>query len=154
MLDVGSSSGALARHVSRDNYVGFEIDLASKEQARRDFPGHIFLDELPSELFDTVVALAVVEHLSKPAVTVGEWTACTRPGGRLVLTTPHRAFRWAHEAGAKMGLSSQVAADDHETLFTKSTLVAELRKLPLTLEHYRRFLFGMNQLFVFRRAMA
>jgi 2-polyprenyl-3-methyl-5-hydroxy-6-metoxy-1,4-benzoquinol methylase len=151
VLDVGSSDGALARHVTSERYVGFEPEPLTKARARAAFPSHTFVDALPAEQFDTVVALAVVEHLDDPAGIVASWVACVRPGGHLVLTTPHRSFRWAHELGGKLGLSSSDAADDHETLFTRDTLVECVRTLPIALEEYRRFLFGMNQLFVFRR---
>ena len=152
VLDVGSSDGALARLIPGDKYVGFEPEPGVKARARATFPSHTFVDALPSDRFDTVVALAVVEHLTEPADTVSSWVECVRPGGRLVLTTPHKAFRWAHESGAKIGLSCADAADDHETLFSRETLLHCLRELPISLEVYRRFLFGMNQLFVFRRS--
>jgi hypothetical protein len=74
-----------------------------------------------------------------------------KPGGRFVLTTPHRAFRRVHEIAASVGLAASSAADDHETLFNRATLVEALSPLPLEPEHYSRFLFGMNQLFVFRK---
>lgn len=69
VLDFGCGSGAMAEYVDADNYLGVEIDKDSLQQARSRFPSHQFVSELPeqTEKFDTVISLAVIEHVSNPA---------------------------------------------------------------------------------------
>lgn len=68
MLDVGCGTGALAAFVSPDCYLGVEIDYDSLAKARA-YPWHRFEGALSNsgERFDTVIALAVIEHVPDPA---------------------------------------------------------------------------------------
>jgi SAM-dependent methyltransferase len=142
----------IAEHVPPQRYFGVDINPRVLSIASERFPRHQFSTNLPEGSFDTVVALAVIEHIPEPVRdSVVDWIEPLRSDGKLVLTTPHKAFRRVHEAGAAMGLASQSAAEEHETLFDRNSLVEALDTLPLVLETYRRFLFGMNQLFVFRK---
>ena len=70
VLDVGCGSGALANHVAQGNYTGVEIDEESLAICRQTYPGHNFLSELPSpaEKFDTIISLAVIEHVKSPDI--------------------------------------------------------------------------------------
>ena len=152
VLDLGSGTGLLAEHVPPERYCGWDINAGAARGAGRRYPKHKFSTDLPDGPFDTAVALAVIEHVPEPvAQAVSDWIAPLKPGGRFVLTTPHKAFRRVHETAASLGLAASSAADDHEVLFNRTTLVEALAPLPLELETYRRFLFGMNQLFVFRK---
>ena len=69
VLDVGCGTGALAAFVSPDCYLGVEIDYDSLAKARAAYPRHRFESALPNsgERFDTVIALAVIEHVLDPA---------------------------------------------------------------------------------------
>lgn len=142
----------IAEHVPAPRYFGMDIDSRVLEMASERFPQHRFSTNLPEGAFDTVMALAVIEHVPEPVRdAVANWIKLLRVDGRLVLTTPYKAFRRLHEASAAIGLASRNAAEEHETLFDRNSLLEALEPLPLALETYRRFLFGMNQLFVFRK---
>jgi SAM-dependent methyltransferase len=151
VLDIGSANGALAQYVEPSLYYGFEPDEASVANARLKFPRHTFSDKMPNDIFDTVLALAVIEHLPSPSHAVAEWAGYLRAGGRLVLTTPHRAFDRLHRFCAQIGLASKEGAAQHEVLFDREALLECASNAPLTIDLYRRFLFGMNQLFIFIR---
>jgi SAM-dependent methyltransferase len=152
VLDLGSGAGLLAQHVPPERYYGWDINAASVRNALQRYPDHTFSTDLPDGHFDTAVALAVIEHVPEPvAQSVIDWIAPLKPGGRFILTTPHKAFRRVHEIGAAVGLAASSAADDHEVLFNRASLTEAFSSLPLEPEHYSRFLFGMNQLFVFRK---
>ena len=45
--------------------------------------------------FDVVICTEVIEHTLDPERAVAELARVLRPGGRLVVTTPNRAWRWS-----------------------------------------------------------
>lgn len=148
VLDIGCGSGALAEWCDKEAYVGFDPDAASVEIARRKWPDHKFVVQLPSsEKFDTIIALAVIEHLPDPKRELGGWASCLAPLGRLVLTTPHRAFHKIHDIGAMLGVFSSSAAEEHEEMFDKGSLHRLAVECGLRPIKYERFLWGANQLF-------
>jgi 2-polyprenyl-3-methyl-5-hydroxy-6-metoxy-1,4-benzoquinol methylase len=152
VLDIGCHHGALASEFAPEDYAGFDIDHDAIQAARRKSPNHRFYTgRLPDERFETIAAVAVIEHVEDARASVAAWLTCLKEGGRLVLTTPHQRFAWVHDAAAKVGLASKIAAADHKQFFDRDNLVQALSGLPLRLCVYRRFLFGMNQLFVFER---
>lgn len=151
VLDIGCGTGLLSTNVS-GSYFGYDIDAAAIETARAAYPQHRFSTTMPQgETFDTVVALALIEHLKEPDQAVAEWAKLLRGGGRIVMTTPHRAFRAIHDAGAKIGLFSADAADEHEEMFDRQGLHELAEKAGLRVVRYKRFLFGANQLIVLEK---
>lgn len=151
VLDIGCGTGLLSTMVT-GSYFGHDIDSVALETARVRYPQHRFSTEMPrGEKFDTVVALALIEHLKEPDQAVAEWAKLLRGGGRVVMTTPHRAFRAIHDAGAKIGLFSADAADEHEEMFDRQGLHELAEKAGLRIVKYKRFLFGANQLIVLEK---
>lgn len=149
VLDVGCGSGALAAFVDQDKYTGFDQDQQSVDVAKREFPSHRFTTDLPDgKKYDTVVALALLEHLSEPQRELEKWAGKLAPGGHIVLTTPHKAFRMAHDLGAKFGFFSSGAADEHEEMFDRRGLHELAKRARLSVVHYERFLAWANQLLV------
>jgi 2-polyprenyl-3-methyl-5-hydroxy-6-metoxy-1,4-benzoquinol methylase len=156
VLDVGCGSGALAKLVAASPYVGVDVDSDVLDIARKAYPAHRFERDLPdrSSKFDTVVSLAVIEHVHEPATLLHEMSGRLRchPDARLVLSTPHPRAEWIHGLGAKAGLFSKAASEEHETLFDEAALRRLGKNAGLDLVMYRRFLFGVNQLAVFSKA--
>ncbi|HEX7769798.1 MAG TPA: class I SAM-dependent methyltransferase [Dokdonella sp.] len=152
VFDFGCGSGALAGLVEADDYCGFDTDATSLARARASHPRHRFVDAPPEgAAFDTVVSLAVIEHCKDPAEFLRGLVALARPGARVVVTTPHPAFEFIHDLGARAGLFSHDASEEHEALLDRKALhdLASAQGLPVLA--YRRFLFGANQLFVLQR---
>lgn len=147
VLDIGCGNGGLATYVASEQYLGVDRDSKSLSDARTKHPDHTFVDELPPDgEFDTIVALALIEHVKDAHGALGGWVKLLSKGGRIVLTTPHQSFRLVHDLGSRIGLFSQDAADEHEELFTRSSLAGLASHSGLRVEHYRRFLGGANQL--------
>jgi 2-polyprenyl-3-methyl-5-hydroxy-6-metoxy-1,4-benzoquinol methylase len=154
VLDVGCAAGVLAVYVSTDDYVGVDIDDTVLEDARRSHPAHVFcrpehIDA--TERFDTVVALAVIEHMHDARDWADRMRALVRPGGSVVVTTPHRRWDFIHDIAARIGLASHEAADEHHEMFDRSSLTTLLEQTGLQVICYRRFLLGMNQLVIAQR---
>ena len=154
VLDVGCGAGALAGLVPPDRYVGVDPDADSLSAARRAWPAHAFLDTMPDgdPGFDTVVSLAVIEHVPDPQAFLGALGAMLKGGAgdRIVLTTPRPAVDWLHGAGAAVGIFSSHASEEHEALLGRRDLEALARAGGFAVELYRRFLSGANQLLVLR----
>ena len=149
VFDCGCGAGSLASHCDPATYVGFDVDPDALALARAAHPAHSFVNEMPAGgSFDTVVALAVIEHVPDPPAFLRGLARLLAPGGRIVLTTPHPSLRWAHELGARLRIFSAEAAEEHEALLDRRSVEAAAGEAGLLLREARRFLFGANQLFV------
>ncbi|MEZ2331798.1 class I SAM-dependent methyltransferase [Mesorhizobium sp. RCC_202] len=153
VLDVGCGSGALAAYVDRADYVGIDPDPISIAAARNRYPGYTFIQQqsLKDSAFDTVAALAVIEHVPDPVAFLVSLKAnlVKTPSARIVCTTPHPAMDWIHWAGSRIGLFSRSANDEHEDLLNRERLVETGRRAGLREANYRRFLAGANQVIAF-----
>lgn len=149
VLDHGCGNGALASYVPPGEYLGVDRDERSLALARARYPRHRFETELPPGLqFDTVVSLAVIEHVPDPTSLLRSLGAALRPGGRIVLSTPHPRAEWLHDLGARFRLFSAHARDEHEQLLDRERIDVVARGAGLTVESFHRFLGGVNQLAV------
>lgn len=156
VLDVGCAEGVLADSVPASRYVGVDLDAEILVEARRAHPDHTFLplDELDTaERFDTVVALAVIEHVPDPEGWLRRWVEHLVPGGRIIVTTPYDRYESLHGLAAKLRLTSHEAHDEHETTFDRESLDLVFTAAGLQLTTYRRFLLGLNQLAVGTRKL-
>jgi SAM-dependent methyltransferase len=156
VLDVGCGSGVLASLVAAADYFGVDRDEAIVAAARRAFPGHRFDASLPAHgmAFDTVVSLAVIEHVADPAAFLRELKGYLSPTAeaRIICTTPHPSVDWVHAAGARLGLFSWSAHEEHQALLDEGALRLAGRNAGLEMAVYRRFLFGANQVATFHHA--
>jgi 2-polyprenyl-3-methyl-5-hydroxy-6-metoxy-1,4-benzoquinol methylase len=149
VLDFGCGVGTLAEICDPAAYAGFDTDPRKIELAQQEWPGYRFETVVPEgERFDTVAALAFLEHVHDPAAYLRRFARLLKPGGQVVLTTPHPSLEWVHTAGARAGLFSHAAHDEHEDLINRARMEQLLTGTGLRLAVYRRFLFGANQLFV------
>ena len=149
VLDYGCGVGALAALCQPDAYVGVDIDREALAIARSNHPQFQFLSEVAeTEQFDTIVALAVIEHVADPMVLFTKFKRMLRRGGHVVLTTPHPSVEWIHTLGARIGLFSREASGEHQQLIDFARMQTYATQSGLVLEKYTRFLLGANQLFV------
>ncbi len=154
ILDVGSGSGALAEIVNERFYLGVEVDEISLIRARKDYPLHRFINTFPkvTEKFDTVVSLAVIEHVPDPVdffKTLAQFLVIS-PKARIVITTPHPSVDWIHNMGGNLGIFSKHAHEEHQDLLDKVKISTAGECAGLVMVHYKRFLFGANQLAIFK----
>jgi 2-polyprenyl-3-methyl-5-hydroxy-6-metoxy-1,4-benzoquinol methylase len=156
VLDLGCGDGSLAASVEPGHaYVGVDGRAGLMPTLRARFPAYEFhcrdLDREPLALgkrFHTIAALALVEHLSRPGWMLGQLVEHLLPGGRVVITTPSPIGNRIHQAGARIGLFSVAAMQEHKTIFTRDTLSDCLWQNGLRVSLFKPFLFGGNQLFV------
>lgn len=155
ILDFGCGTGALATFVDANKYLGVEINTEVLQQANSRFPEHNFITNLTecSDKFDTIVSLAVIEHISDPVQLLLTMSSYLRSSSksRLVLTTPHPFVDWIHGWGAAIGIFSKCANEEHESLLGRSKLETVGKQAGLRLIFYHRFLFGANQIAVYSK---
>jgi 2-polyprenyl-3-methyl-5-hydroxy-6-metoxy-1,4-benzoquinol methylase len=154
VLDIGCADGPLAALVPADRYVGVDLAQAAVDAARTAHPAHRFeviTDLRPDETFDTIAALAVIEHVPQPARWLTDLAGHLAPGGSIVLTTPHATWEPLHDLAARLRLTSREAQEEHETTFTRETLGAVIAEAGLRMVRYERFLARMNQLAIAQR---
>ncbi len=148
VLDFACGHGQLAQLCDPEGYLGYDRDSRKISVARQHFPAYRFQTVLPEEeRFDTVAALAFIEHV-QPEPYLRQFANLVRPGGRIVLTTPHPSFEWIHTAGSRLHIFSPAAHDEHEDLISLGSMTRLAEAVPLDLTTSRRFLLGANQLFI------
>jgi 2-polyprenyl-3-methyl-5-hydroxy-6-metoxy-1,4-benzoquinol methylase len=154
LLDVGCGTGELARYIDASRYLGIDRDEQSIAIARKRFSAHRFLslDEFNSapnqSQFDQIIGLAVIEHVDDPQQWLGWLRTLLKPGGRIVLTTPHPSVRYLHEFGAAIGLFSREGAREHRELIDRHRITALAEASGFRIRHFQRFLLSCNQLFI------
>ena len=156
VLDIGCGKAGILTYLNPgQEYVGIEGHPGIYRWLVENLGDYEFhqLDLDKTELlmdrqFDTILMLALIEHLKNPGRLLGQIPRLLRPGGRAILTTPSPWGDRIHTVGAKIGLFSKNAAEEHETIFSYRTLAYQLSKNHLRIERYRRFLLGGNQLVI------
>ncbi len=156
VLDYGCGVGALADIIPSGRYAGVDADVESLDIAKKLHPAHRFYrpddEELEDGAFDTIALLAVLEHIDDRTAFLRGLGALLAGAGKIVLTTPGPLAGPVHAAGSRMGLFSREAAEEHGKLvgFAEMERLARAAGFHVTLK--KRFLLGMNQLFVLEKA--
>jgi 2-polyprenyl-3-methyl-5-hydroxy-6-metoxy-1,4-benzoquinol methylase len=149
VLDHGCGPGGLAAEVPPDRYLGFDIDESTLEVARARYPSHRFTSRLPEgERFDTVVSMAVIEHVDEPAEYLRALRAFVGDGGRLFLTTPHPSSKAVYDLGARLGIFSRLASEEHHPLLGEAEIREHAGSAGLQVLEFGTFMAGANQLAV------
>ena len=156
VLDLGCGNAKVVALLRPDqNYVGVDgrldmIRWLADNYARYAFY-HCNLDrEALTTLgrFDTILMMAVIEHLAEPGRLLCQLPHYLKPGGKLIITTPSPLGDKVHQLGARLGVFSMEATREHKIIFDYEALRICLERNGLQITHYRRFLLGGNQLFV------
>jgi 2-polyprenyl-3-methyl-5-hydroxy-6-metoxy-1,4-benzoquinol methylase len=95
LYDIGCGAGELRRYIDRGRYRYVGVDAARYTELPHAVPFHqIDLDAvpwaLPAHVSDCTVSIETIEHLENPRAFFRELRRVTRPGGRIVVTTPNQ----------------------------------------------------------------
>ncbi len=94
-LDVGCGVGQVVARLTREGFEAWGVDVSEPNIARaRKFSERcLFYDgrtlPFPDRHFAGVGALNVLEHVEEPEAFIQELARVTRPGGRIVLSSPN-----------------------------------------------------------------
>ncbi len=161
VLDIGCGNAATALPLgSVQRYVGIDYHPALIAHQQAQFPQHEFyvcdVDREPLPLkdwrFDTVLMMAVIEHLAHPGRVLDQVAGHLRPEGRLVITTPTSWGECLHRLGARVGLFHPHAAAEHQHAYDRRQLEALLAAHGFQVVLYQTFELRCNQLVVGQRA--
>lgn len=96
---------------------------------------------------DTIVCLAVVEHIDQPEVVAifKKFKNILNRNGRIFLTTPARIAKPVLEFMAFSGLIDKTAIAEHKHYWNKREIYALAEKTGFAVKQYRKFQLGFNQ---------
>ncbi len=152
LLDIGCGDGALLRRLQGWISVGMGIDPAVQPSFHL-FRGY-FPQALPSgHIFDVITCLATLEHIPEAHLPLfcGACISHLRPGGILLFTVPSPAVDVILKGLRCLRLVDGMSLEEHhgfDTLRTPHLFPT------LSLTRHQRFQLGLNNLFVFTRAVA
>jgi 2-polyprenyl-3-methyl-5-hydroxy-6-metoxy-1,4-benzoquinol methylase len=146
VLDVGCGNVALARRLADAglDVTGVDWDpkavqLASKRVPQAHFEVARFSDQPPACDFDAVVSTEVIEHLFDPDELLQFALRALRPGGTLVLSTPHHGYLKNLVLSLTNGWDKHFMTDvlaGHIKFFSRRTLTAALERNGFTVRRF------------------
>ena len=153
VLDIGCGSGGLKKHINKSiKYMGIDQKKFWNAKKKNLFVvqiGNKYPKEITKNKYSTITALAIIEHLKDPEKLFKDARKLLKENGQLIITTPHPMGRWFHDTGAKLGLFSHDASEEHEMFFDKNMLKKIGKENGFKLKNFKKFLLGFNQIFVF-----
>jgi 2-polyprenyl-3-methyl-5-hydroxy-6-metoxy-1,4-benzoquinol methylase len=136
VLDFGGNDGELKQFVN-GNYTLVNYDHTP----------------MKGKSFDTIVALAVVEHIEVKDVYLifKELESKLRPGGVIFLTTPTPLSKPILEFMAFINILDKENIREHKHYWTRKEIYDLAAKSSLQVKRYTRFQLGVNQLAVLEK---
>jgi len=154
VLDIGCGKGDLKNRLIDCDYFGIDLKKRWPTDSKNLFICDIsktIPKQLTNEKFDCIVALAIIEHLKEPKKFLANIKTLLAPSGKIILTTPHPLGRKIHDFGAKIGIFSKEAAEEHEKFLARDDFIKLSKENNLRVTKYKRFLLGLNQLVVLKK---
>ncbi len=148
-LDLGCAQGTLSYFVRRKGgfWVSADEDLANLTSAREILKNNLVQacgPKLPfrGRSFDTVLCLDYLEHVAEDQATLVEIARILKPGGELILVTPHTGpFFLLHKLRAGLGLKLEDFGHKREgySVHSLETMLREAGFKPQRKVLYSRF---------------
>ena len=132
VLDFGGNRGELKNHLKHSASYTYIND-----------------ENIPDKKYDTVVALAVIEHLPVNRV-YKVLQRFYKTGGQVVITTPSKQSKWILEFMAWLGITDRDNIREHKSYWNKEELLTLAKATGFNVARYKKFQFGLNQLLVLR----
>ena len=91
VLDAGAGEGQYASHFERHRYIGVDLGVGDADWSYTALDAVADLAALPfaDATFDAVINIVTLEHVREPKSVLCELGRVLRPGGQLLLVTPH-----------------------------------------------------------------
>jgi len=142
-----------------DSYWGIEMTESRVDLLKEKFPkAHFFKRDLDNDKlalqkkFDTILSIAVIEHIFNQKFAFNEMVKHLKPGCRIVITTPTPFGNdIVHRFGSKLNLFCTTAHDDHIVIYNKRRFQILANEFDMKIVKYKRFQLGCNQLVVLEK---
>lgn len=160
ILDIGCGYSEIIHLLPpTSHYIGVDKNPIAIERMRGKFPNRTFyvLDlecqplPLENQKFDTIVMLAIIEHLQHPEYIFEQIPIFMKDSANLLITSPTSIAERIHCLGAKLFLFSRLAIEEHQHIYSKDSLNTLLNQFNLVTSEYKKFLLGLNQLWIVRK---
>ena len=158
VLDIACGQANVLLHFGEkiNNYTGIEFSETRVKELKSKYPTAEFfakdLDEddlMLSNKFDVILMIALIEHIYNQKHLFAQILKNLKPSGKIVITTPTPFGNdIIHRYGANLGLFSKAAADDHIVIYNKKRFQILAKDFRLSIDAYKRFQLGCNQLVV------
>ncbi len=155
ILDVGCGPATTYKDLQPKEYVGIELNENDVKRLKEKFPLAKFYsrnlekDKLNlNQKFDTVILLAVIEHIKYPDNMIIELKRCLKEKGKIIMTTPTPFGNFVHTILSKIGLTSKEAVEGHVNIYSHRKFINTARKYGLKIIKYQRFELSCNSLIV------
>lgn len=99
----------------------------------------------PSQNYDAVLSLAVIEHLVDSLGHFELMAKCLRKGGFIGLTTPGPQAHFVLDALARLGIFDRSEIEDHKLYLTETGIHQLAVDSGFSVLEFKRFSLGMNQ---------
>jgi 2-polyprenyl-3-methyl-5-hydroxy-6-metoxy-1,4-benzoquinol methylase len=159
ILDFGCGNGKFSELISFDTYSGVDVNSKVIEYAKKRYSGiqnvsfySITEFESQSKQYDCIILTAVIEHLKEPLNLLKILKNKLRGNGKIIITSPTHLGNGVLRYGAKLGLFSSSAFEEHIHIFSKQDFLTIAQELNLKICTYETFEFGLNQLVVLSNA--
>jgi SAM-dependent methyltransferase len=147
LLDIGAGRNRLVKEYG--NGIGVDIhDWGGEVQVVADTSNLRF----PDHSFDTITFIACLNHIPYREKVLGEAKRLLNPGGRIIISmidpllgTIGHALWWYSEDKKRGGMK----AGEVGGLWTRD-IVNMLNTIDFELQTHERFIYGMNNLYIFR----
>jgi len=133
VLDFGGNKGELGKFVT-GKYLAVNYDWSALE----------------GKNFDTIVCLAVIEHLLPEEVfgVFKKFKGILKKDGRIFVTTPTRIVKPVLELMASLGIVDKKNIAEHKHYWSKTELYELAHKTGFAVKKYKKFQLGFNQLII------
>jgi len=155
VLDVGCGPATTYELIKIKEYVGIERGEENIRKLKEKFPLAEFYDrDLEKDKFnlnkkfDTIILLAVIEHIKEPDNLFRELENCLNKKGKIVMTTPTPFGNFIHTILSKVGITSKEAVKEHVNIYNHKKFICVAKKYNLKIIKYQMFEFGCNSLVV------
>jgi len=155
ILDLGCGDGGIIDYLSDQEYFGVDITKNTISNLSKKFPRLKFVQaDLNKEQVkikipvDTVLMVAVIEHLKTPNNLFGYLKNYMKKDASLIITTPSKFGDKIHQFGAKLRLFSTDAVKQHEKIYSFDEMKELLNTNGFVLKDFSKFEFGLNQFFL------
>ena len=130
-LDIGCGDGYFLKRSRCHERIGLDKLLGDTVEEKIGFP---------SDHFDYVTLLAVIEHLHHPRVLIREIARILKPKGKFIITTPRRV------ADKIIKIYARDIDEEHVAYYDLKS-IRQLTEDYFFVKGHHRFIFGLNQVF-------